>query len=327
MNEDRQEKELRIELQTKNNVLHEAIFSRWGSVAEMARELKLSGYVEAHIRMLLTLKRSPKNKRDGTWTTTATALSTYLRIPEDTLFPAWVYSIKKSFSVLEMSKGEVALASGNEAFALPAPEEHIPEEEVSRRELRRNVMRVLSTLTPREQYVISERFGLNDSPGPDPEGRTFADIGETLGVCGERVRAVEAKALKKLRHPARAQYLEAFIEREEVPNSRFRPTAFLQEDWEVLKRLQTLEALPYGERRKALKGMTRGLREDAVSANSSVIILASRLPAKHVRICKRLEARGFLHRQEGRLWLTKKGRRARMGRTINPAEYGAPTKE
>jgi len=82
-----------------------------------------------------------------------------------------------------------------------------PEEYVERQALRRQLEEVLSTLSDREQQVLRYRFGLVD----DTE-YTLEQVGKKFGVTRERIRQIEAKALRKLRHPHRAKYLRPFCE-------------------------------------------------------------------------------------------------------------------
>ena len=70
---------------------------------------------------------------------------------------------------------------------------------------------VLQTLSPREERVIRLRFGL-DSGGHE---RTLEEVGQNFNVTRERIRQIEAKALRKLRHPSRARLLKSFIEGQE----------------------------------------------------------------------------------------------------------------
>ena len=66
---------------------------------------------------------------------------------------------------------------------------------------------VLQTLSPREEKVIKMRFGLST----EGEEHTLEEIGENFDVTRERIRQIEAKALKKLRHPSRARLLKNFV--------------------------------------------------------------------------------------------------------------------
>ena len=66
---------------------------------------------------------------------------------------------------------------------------------------------VLESLTPREQKVLRLRFGLDDG-----RTRTLEEVGKVFGVTRERIRQIEAKALRKLRHPSRSKKLKDFLE-------------------------------------------------------------------------------------------------------------------
>lgn len=72
--------------------------------------------------------------------------------------------------------------------------------------LREQIRKSLASLTEREQHVLSLRFGLDDG-----EGRTLAEVGEKIGVTRERVRQIEAKALRKLRHPTKSRQLRDYL--------------------------------------------------------------------------------------------------------------------
>jgi RNA polymerase primary sigma factor len=67
---------------------------------------------------------------------------------------------------------------------------------------------VLKSLTPREEKVIKMRFGL----GPNGSEHTLEEVGQHFAVTRERIRQIEAKALRKLRHPSRSRKLKAFLE-------------------------------------------------------------------------------------------------------------------
>ena len=73
--------------------------------------------------------------------------------------------------------------------------------------LREQLIEVLDTLTPREQKVLRLRFGLDDG-----RARTLEEVGKEFDVTRERIRQIEAKALRKLRHPSRSKKLKDFLE-------------------------------------------------------------------------------------------------------------------
>lgn len=82
-----------------------------------------------------------------------------------------------------------------------------PEENASYEMLKNELEDVLETLTDREENVLRLRFGLDDG-----RQRTLEDVGKVFGVTRERIRQIEAKALRKLRHPSRSKQLKDFLE-------------------------------------------------------------------------------------------------------------------
>ena len=73
--------------------------------------------------------------------------------------------------------------------------------------LREQLTDVLDTLTPREEKVLRLRFGLDDG-----RARTLEEVGKEFNVTRERIRQIEAKALRKLRHPSRLRKLKDSID-------------------------------------------------------------------------------------------------------------------
>ena len=67
--------------------------------------------------------------------------------------------------------------------------------------------RVLATLTPREEKVLRMRFGIGEK-----SDHTLEEVGQDFDVTRERIRQIEAKALRKLRHPSRSKKLRSFVE-------------------------------------------------------------------------------------------------------------------
>ncbi|MCI2057900.1 MAG: RNA polymerase sigma factor RpoD [Oscillibacter sp.] len=81
-----------------------------------------------------------------------------------------------------------------------------PSEAASFTLLKEQLMSVLSTLTPREEKVLKLRFGIEDG-----RTRTLEEVGKEFNVTRERIRQIEAKALRKLRHPSRSKKLKDFL--------------------------------------------------------------------------------------------------------------------
>ena len=90
---------------------------------------------------------------------------------------------------------------------IPDDETPAPAEAASATILREVIERELHTLTPREEHVIKLRFGLYDG-----RSRTLEEVGKEFDITRERIRQIEAKALRKLRHPSRARHLKGFID-------------------------------------------------------------------------------------------------------------------
>ncbi|MCG2686465.1 sigma-70 family RNA polymerase sigma factor, partial [Candidatus Parcubacteria bacterium] len=88
------------------------------------------------------------------------------------------------------------------------PDEGIekPEDAASYELLKNHIEEVLHTLNPREQKVLELRFGLKDH-----RPRTLEQVGTVFGVTRERIRQIEAKALRKLRHPSRSKKLRDYL--------------------------------------------------------------------------------------------------------------------
>jgi RNA polymerase primary sigma factor len=84
-----------------------------------------------------------------------------------------------------------------------------PADSVANTDLKERVREVLKTLTPREEKVLKMRFGIDVA-----SEHTLEEVGKDFGVTRERVRQIEVKALRKLRHPARSTPLKSFFDRE-----------------------------------------------------------------------------------------------------------------
>ena len=90
---------------------------------------------------------------------------------------------------------------------LPDEDAPVPAEAASQTLLKEQLAEVLKTLTPREEKVLRLRFGLEDG-----RPRTLEEVGKEFNVTRERIRQIEAKALRKLRHPSRSKKLRDFLD-------------------------------------------------------------------------------------------------------------------
>ena len=82
-----------------------------------------------------------------------------------------------------------------------------PPEAASRQLLKDQIDTVISSLTPREKRIMQPRFGLEDG-----RARTLEEVGKEFNLTRERIRQIEAKALRKLRHPSRSRKLRDYLE-------------------------------------------------------------------------------------------------------------------
>lgn len=123
-------------------------------------------------------------------------------------------SIEKVQEIMKIAQEPVSLETpiGEEEDShlgdfIPDDDAPAPSEAASFMLLKEQLMEVLGTLTSREEKVLKLRFGLEDG-----RSRTLEEVGQMFDVTRERIRQIEAKALRKLRHPSRSKKLKDFLE-------------------------------------------------------------------------------------------------------------------
>ena len=123
-------------------------------------------------------------------------------------------SADKVREILKISQDPVSLETpiGEEEDShlgdfIPDDDTPAPSDAAASAILREAIERELHTLTPREEHVIKLRFGLYDG-----RTRTLEEVGKEFDITRERIRQIEAKALRKLRHPSRARHLKGFLD-------------------------------------------------------------------------------------------------------------------
>ncbi len=122
--------------------------------------------------------------------------------------------VEKIREIMRASKDPVSLETpiGEEDDShlgdfIPDDDALAPAEEASHVLLKEHLLEVLDTLTPREKRVLQMRFGIDDG-----KPRTLEEVGKEFDVTRERIRQIEAKALRKLRHPSRSKRLKDYLD-------------------------------------------------------------------------------------------------------------------
>jgi RNA polymerase primary sigma factor len=123
---------------------------------------------------------------------------------------------KKVKNIIKISKEPISLETpvgdSDDAFLkdfIENEDEYSPSDTVSNNDLKEKVREVLKTLTPREEKVLKMRFGIDVA-----SEHTLEEVGKDFSVTRERIRQIEVKALRKLRHPSRSKKLQAFFDKE-----------------------------------------------------------------------------------------------------------------
>lgn len=171
------------------------------SVADQARTIRIPVHMIEIINKLMRVQK--QLLQDFGREPTAEELADEMNIPEE-----------RVHAVLKMAQQPISLESpvgdtGDANFGDFIKDEKAkdPSDETSQRLLKEQMEKVLNSLTEREKKILRLRFGLQDG-----YARTLEEVGKQFKVTRERIRQIEAKALRKLRHPTRSRQLEGFLE-------------------------------------------------------------------------------------------------------------------
>ena len=134
-------------------------------------------------------------------------------VPEE-IAEAMDVSVERVREIIKIAQDPVSLETpiGEEEDSplgdfIPDDDIPLPSDAAAATLLKEQLMQVLSTLTPREEKVLRLRFGIDDG-----RQRTLEEVGKEFNVTRERIRQIEAKALRKLRHPSRSRKLKDYLE-------------------------------------------------------------------------------------------------------------------
>lgn len=195
-------KEYRVKVTVRNNLLLSAIESAgYKSQAEFARD---AGLTDTQVTALVSMRTCPI-RNNGQFTEVAQTIMEVLGACPTDLWTNEQLSmrLKNNSAEGELSKAELLPALGMnpiDMIEFKTPEEYASDED------RTNVVAsTLKTLTFREQMVLGKRFGINS------EEQTLEQVANEMGMTRERIRQIEAKALRKMRHPSRSDELAVFL--------------------------------------------------------------------------------------------------------------------
>lgn len=173
------------------------------AIADQSRTIRIPVHMAETLHKINKIKRTfvQEHGREPTHT----ELSKELNMDE-----------KKIKNIIKISKEPISLETpvgdSEDAFIkdfIENENEFSPADTVASNDLKERVREVLKTLTPREEKVIKMRFGIDVA-----SEHTLEEVGKDFGVTRERVRQIEVKALRKLRHPSRSKKLQTFFEKE-----------------------------------------------------------------------------------------------------------------
>ena len=171
------------------------------SIADQARTIRIPVHMVETINKLIRVSRQllQENGREPT---------------PDEIAEEMGITVEKVREILKIAQEPVSLETpiGEEEDShlgdfIPAEDAPAPAEAAAFSMLKEQLVEVLNTLTEREQKVLKLRFGLEDG-----RARTLEEVGKEFDVTRERIRQIEAKALRKLRHPTRSKKLKDYLE-------------------------------------------------------------------------------------------------------------------
>jgi RNA polymerase sigma factor (sigma-70 family) len=207
--EERELKEFFIRSRIYNNLMRTArIEAGFESCADLARACGINNSV---VCALEGLKRSPRSwvrigfggrYTDNGWSKYAEVISRAVKVLPEDLWPEEMWNAKAKPNEMELSFEEAAALIGQST--LLAIED--PADLYERRELAETLQQVMGSLTPRENRVLQMRFGIGER-----HGYSLEEVGQDFEVTKERIRQIEAKALRNLRHPSRSRRLRQFV--------------------------------------------------------------------------------------------------------------------
>ena len=177
------------------------------AIADQARTIRVPVHMVETINKLIRVKS--KLVQDLGREPTVSELSEKMELDEEKVRQIMVYSVEPVS--LEVPIGEDEDSTLGEFVA--DEEELLPEDHAMNNNLRDKLLEMISSFSDRERDVIMLRFGFYDG-----KPRTLEEVGQKYGVTRERIRQIESKVLRKLKHPARIKELEGYYDEYSIKN-------------------------------------------------------------------------------------------------------------
>lgn len=167
------------------------------TVSELSRQ---TGIGVSALADLLNMRVSPFSAGEIDWRPSVLKLSEFLGI-----LPEEMFNHQQLTEPLPTNKAERSINLDKVTKMLNTQQqEYLPDLDIEREERDKLLYEVLETLTPRERVILELRFGLKGDPC------TLEEVGKAFKVDKERIRQIEAKALRKMRHPSRTEILKEY---------------------------------------------------------------------------------------------------------------------
>lgn len=190
---------VRVHVRLSNNALAQRREDAGLTRAQLA---EMAGCGESAVREYERIRRPPRD-RFGNWKHQASAIAEALGVLPEDLWPPVVEAIRCPVATRTLSADQLELYAAQEAERLMLPS---TDDVVDRNRLVEQVAGMVEVLPAREKMVIKLRFGFDGETE-----HTLEEIGKKLRLQRERVRMIEAKAIRKMQHPRRNAVVKAFL--------------------------------------------------------------------------------------------------------------------
>jgi RNA polymerase sigma factor (sigma-70 family) len=195
-------KQLRIEIRGKNNRLWKLVHTNFKTESLCAGAIRIS---QQSLNGFINFRSSPWNGPKTQLSNNAKTIAAFFEKEPAWLFPPELYeNNKKKLAIIEADRFDFVKLDHSEVKNLLSFDS--PEKDVMASLLKNEVAGAIETLTDSEKNIIDMRFGLTTA-----YPLTLAETGRHLGVTTERVRQIQAKAIRKLRHPSRSKSMRDYL--------------------------------------------------------------------------------------------------------------------